>query len=367
MGSQRALIAFLPTKPAPKQPLLAQFERRGMSIGLLSPTLGGFSRTQMALDISQGTRISTRAYTKKLPTVAFVPQGNGGRIDGWSDVLSRADKAPGDIVPGLLASTIEAGGGHVAYAGAVGTNQVEAIAAANLRGRVQGASLGTIGTVGQRAVALWRRSSLVVTRLPDDADGLRALDQILAARRSRDLVFVVRAPPSGLRLLPAGMIGPGFHGGELRSATTRRDGLITATDVSPTILSFLGLKVPSKMEGERITAVRGGGAKQLQDLSARLDVVMTRRLSVFRDIVIAWLVVIALLFAVRRGPGLRAGARIAFLGALWLPVIALATAALRPGKMTESLILAAASVVLGAVTDRLMPWPAAAALPAFVS
>ncbi|MBX5468954.1 MAG: hypothetical protein IRZ21_03545 [Thermoleophilaceae bacterium] len=368
----RALIAFLPTRPAPRQPLLGELAHRpGLAIGLTSPTLGGFSPAQMALDISQGTRISTRAYGERLGPLAFSRRGAGGLVAGWGDAVRRADDAPGELVPGLLATTVERAGGRVGYVGPDGADQLEAIVAADERGRVEEASLGPAGTVAARAVRMWRRATLTVVRLPGDAAGLRALDALLAARRPGDLLYVVRAAPAGLRLLPTGIAGPGFRGGVLRSATTRRDGLVTATDVAPTVLRFLGLSAPSEMEGQPIESRPSpsgpAAARDLQRLSARLDVVMTRRLGVFRVALLSWLAVLALLGAARRARGLRQGLRIAFLSALWLPVLALLAAALRPGRTAESLLVALGALALGALTDRLVRWPVAPALPAAVS
>src|SRR2546429_9982241 len=114
-------------------------------------------------------------------------------------------------------------------------------------------SLGTIGTFAGRALGLWARSRLLVARFPDDESGLAALDQVLAARRPDDLIIVVRAPPAGrLRLLPTGVLGPGQKGEVIYSDTTRRLGLVAATDYAPTVLHHLGIVVPKKMEGRGI-------------------------------------------------------------------------------------------------------------------
>src|SRR4051794_3335092 len=84
-----------------------------MAVGLTSPTVGGFRVRQMPLDMSQGTRIPTRLYSKRIGSL--VP--HGGRLEDWDVARRRAEKAPGDLKPGLLASTIEAAGGRVGFAG----------------------------------------------------------------------------------------------------------------------------------------------------------------------------------------------------------------------------------------------------------
>src|SRR4029077_20725208 len=99
------------------------------------------------------------------------------------------------------------------------------VVAADEAGRVQRVSLRTIGTFAPRALGLWSRSDLLGARFPDDEAGLAALDQILGARRSNDLIIVVRAPPAGrLRLLPTGVLGPGQRSEVIYSKTTRRLG-----------------------------------------------------------------------------------------------------------------------------------------------
>jgi hypothetical protein len=59
-------------------------------------------------------------------------------------------------------------------------------------------------------------------------------------------------------------------------------------------------------------------------------------------------------------------ARIAFLAVLWLPGVALVTAAIAPSWLAELLTLSLGSIALGALTDRLVPWPLAPAVPAAV-
>src|SRR5918999_543830 len=110
----RVLLAFLPTEPAPKMPLLFDFADRGLAIGLTSPTLGGYNPRQAMLDVSQGTRISTRIYPEKTPRLELVDSpGPGARIARFGLAVDRAEDATGDVTPGLLADTVERAGGRV--------------------------------------------------------------------------------------------------------------------------------------------------------------------------------------------------------------------------------------------------------------
>src|SRR3954453_21679170 len=99
----QAVIAFLPAGPGETRPLLEELAARGMAIGMTSPTVGGFNQRQMGLDMSQGTRIPPRLYSQRIGALRLV----GGRLTGWNIALRRADDAPGDLKPGLLASTVE--------------------------------------------------------------------------------------------------------------------------------------------------------------------------------------------------------------------------------------------------------------------
>src|SRR5947208_9496388 len=75
----QAVIAFLPPGPGETRPLLEELAARGMAVGMTSPTVGGFKVRQMALDMSQGTRIPTRLYSKRIGALDV----RGHRLGGW--------------------------------------------------------------------------------------------------------------------------------------------------------------------------------------------------------------------------------------------------------------------------------------------
>lgn len=374
----RALIAYLPVEPSEPgladrpvadggSALMLDLAERGLSYGLMSPTLGGYARRQMLLDVGQGSRISTRAYDEPVPPLALRRTRREARIARWQAAVERAEAAPGDAVPGLLASAVAAAGGRVTYAAPAGFQQLEAISAADRAGRLDKVGLFALGRYADGAVELWERSALLVAQLPPDARGLEALDALLAARRPHDLVVVMRAPPSGgLQLLPAGLAGPGFEGGRLTSPTTRLPGFVAAIDVAPTVLEALGLQVPELMDGRAMEDEKGGSPREVRELAGRFDVVTGRRGPVLRWSGIALGGLLLLLLALRRRAGLHAWMRLALLAALWLPGVALLTGALRPGRTLEVVILVLGALLLGAATDRLLPWPRGPALPALV-
>jgi hypothetical protein len=364
----RVLVAFLPARSSPRLTQLDRFAARGMAVGLVSPTLGGYTRRQTVLDVSQGTRISARAYGERVPRVELGLAGRGGRILRWDEALARAQDAPGDVVPGLLADTLRRAGRRVAYLGAPAAEQVEAVVAADRAGRIPRAELAGEPAFGRRLVAAWRASDLLVARLPFGREGLRALDAALAARGERDLVVVLRAPPGlPLKLLPAGVLGGELRGGRLASATTRLDGLVAATDLAPTVLRHMGVAVPASMEGRPIDHLPSGGAEDVRELGVRLQQVVPRRGPVLKAAALALALLLAAGWALRRGAGVRWALRVAFLGAVWTPALALLAAALRPAStLREAALLAGGALVLGALTDRVLPWPRGPALPAAV-
>ena len=90
----RALIGFMPTSPAPKMPLLFDLAERDFSYGVTSPTLGAFSKRQMLLDMSAGSRIANNAYPRKLKRLDLVVGGGGeGEMAGFGLAAKRAQPA----------------------------------------------------------------------------------------------------------------------------------------------------------------------------------------------------------------------------------------------------------------------------------
>src|SRR3954470_22012400 len=154
----RVLVAFIPTQPAPKMPLLFDLEQRNFAYGVTSPSIGSYSKRQMLLDMSSGTRIANSAYSHDLGRLELDQRPGGGRMKGWFYDDRRAEAAPGDVLPGLFASSLQKAGHRVAYAGVIGFEQTEAAVAANRAGAIEKVSLGTIGTFPQRALELWRQS-----------------------------------------------------------------------------------------------------------------------------------------------------------------------------------------------------------------
>lgn len=349
---ERAVVAFLPA--ADDAGLLERLEVRGPgAVAVTSPTVGGYDPRQMFLDISQGARVSTRVYDEELPSFRLLPTG---RIAGWRAALERAEDAPGDIVPGLLGETVRRAGGRTAYVGVTGLTHDEAVAAADRSGRIDTVDLGPARGFPQRLDSALSEHELVVTRLPA-VGGLRVLEKL----RSGALQIVVRAPvPGPLEQLPTAATLAPSDGYILTSRTTRRDGMVAATDYAPTVLDWLGLDVPDDMDGHVID-VTAGTAEDVQSLVDRLAHVKSRRGPALQLSLVLWLFALAVLSIFGRA---RQGLRLGLLASMWLPGVALVTGAIDPSRGAETAALAVGSLLLALATDSVVRWPRAPAVPA---
>lgn len=105
----------------------------------------------------------------------------------------------------------------------------------------------------------------------------RALGELVASvpPRTRIIVLSVVPPTRQWQLTPVVVAGEGTTAGQVRSPSTRRAGLITLTDVGPTILDAVGVPVPAGMVGH--------GMRQKPGPSHLADLVTLDRLAVFRE------------------------------------------------------------------------------------
>lgn len=135
-----------------------------------------------------------------------------------------------------------------------------------------------------------RADHQALSAVPEQAAQLR----VAAIRSSDDLVadalshvdlsvdqviFVTSSSSrSGIEHLGvAAFAGPGFEPGLARSGTTRRSGYVTLPDVAPTVLTELGIDIPSSMTGAPVAT---GSARSSLPLD---DLVRADRRATFRD------------------------------------------------------------------------------------
>lgn len=365
----RVVLAFLPqggeNNPGP---VLDRLDARtALAIGLASATQGRATPEQTMLDISSGSRTSRAVYDPNEPPPLELVQGGDGSgfVFGWSKAVDRAESAPAEIEPGLLASAIPHG---AAYAGVAGRRHVEAAVAADRDGDVDAVSLGPAATLAGRAAALLETHRLVVVGLPTSHKGDAVLDDLLRDRRRSDLLIVVQTPPRTRvpLLLPIGIAGLGGNG-LLTSQTTHLEGIVGGIDIPVAILRHLGIDVPDEVRGQEIRQEGVRDAAGLEALEARLRVVSGRRTPVLGALAFSWLALVLALGFVADRRGVRAGMRIGALGFMWVPPMLLFTGWLAPSRLAEMAIVVAGAFALAALTDRLVRWPRAPLLPATAS
>jgi hypothetical protein len=268
---------------------------QGISPGLLSAGLGSAPAEQTYLDISQGNRVFDSLYDSDLPR-----RVEGGICGpGYSKaVVERAESAPADIVPGLLAQT--------------------------LAERGERCSVRSVGLAG--------------------------LAELVRGLRSNDLLIAIeRAPPATNRALAIGVAGAGFDG-NLTSDSTRTDGYVLSTDVGPTILTRLGVDVPSEMSGQSIRSDGAVDVAEIESLGDRMAVISERRGPVIGIGLLVWLVVFGLAALVGSDRVERVAVRLLGLSVIYLPLLLLAGAALEPSQETEQLLVMLGAPLLAALT-----------------
>jgi hypothetical protein len=282
-------VALVPPGTTP-----SELADRGFSPGLLSAGLGDVLAAQTYLDASQGNRVFDSLYDSELPShlQADICGSAYPRV-----VVERAESAPADIVPGLLAAALR--------------------------------------RAGKRCVV---RNA-----------GLAELTRLRERMRGRDLLIALeRAPPPSNEALAIGIAGRGFDG-NLTSDSTRLDGYVLSTDVAPTILNRLGIGVPLAMSGEPIHAGGPVDAGAVEALGARMEVVSPRRGPVIGLSLLVWLGLLGATLAVKRGAA-KPAIELVGLSVVYLPLTLLLGAALEPGQGAEQLLVAIGSPLLAALS-----------------
>ncbi len=268
---------------------------RGIAPGLLSAGLGSVPAEQTYLDISQGNRVFDSLYDWDLP------RNVGGGICGpaYSEaVVERAESAPADIEPGLLAETLSKAG---------------------------------------KTCAVRSASS-------------RQLESLVQELRGDDLLLAIeRAPPAKNEALAMGIAGRGFDG-TLTSDSTRLDGYVLSTDIAPTVLTRLGVAVPAQMSGQPIEVDGSTDPAGLVSLGTRMAAISERRGPVIGISLLAWLLAFGLVPAVSRGRAARNCVRVAGLSVVYLPLLLLLGSALEPSQAAEQLLVMLGAPLLAVAT-----------------
>ena len=313
----------------PRGTSVGELAAAGLSPGLLSAGLGAVPAEQTYLDITQGNRVFDSLYDSELLAL-------GRDCSAWNAVLSRADSAPADIAPGLLASSLRRAGVAV---------------------RVGGGASCTFSAPQPRTATAVPPKKLSATPHPNGhptlevrGGDLRTVSSLVRALRGNDLLIALeKPPPPSNEALAVGIAGRGFEG-DLKSDSTRLDGYVLSTDIAPTILGRFGIAAPSAVSGEPIRSAAGVDPGAVESLGERMAAIPSRRGPVVGFALLAWFVVLALVAAVTRGAMARAGVRAVGLAVVYLPLVLLLGAALEPSQGVEQLLTVFGAPLLALLT-----------------
>jgi hypothetical protein len=302
------------------------------ALGLLSPGLGDVPARQSYLDITQGNRVSESLYPDSLPPLHV----SGGEVppQAWAKVLDRADGAPAEIFPGLLAELLGGAGIPIGAEPDAGPAGLMAVSPD-----------GRIGRAGCRA---GQCPGVTVTAAePSELAGLA--ERVDPARG--DLLIAIEGPPAERKLLAIAVAGDGFDGGELTSATTRMDGYVVSTDLLPTILGRYGVDFPDeKVTGRAIESTGGElDVAALADRENRLSEIQDRRWGVLAVNLLLWAAAAALACAAGRRRGARIALPMLAVTMAAAPLLLLLTAWLEPSEVAERLIVGLGAPLLAAL------------------
>lgn len=302
----------------------------GLSPGVMSAGLSKVTATQTYLDISQGNRVFTSLYDQELPLITTF----GHRIPDWGRIVTRADSAPADIVPGLLASTLNDGRVPAVADELLSTPAVMAV---DRGGRVS----RTFPFACLDIRCPW------FSVVPATLDDLPALIRRL---RGDDLLIAMeRPPPPEHDTLAIGIAGEGFDG-NLTSDTTRTDGFVLTTDIAPTVLDRYGIPIPDEMSGRPIEAEGEVDVGAVAERADRMKVVSKRRTPVIVRNLAIWVALALLVALISRGAFARAALAVLGLSCVYLPLLLLVTASLNPGEGLERLLVGVGAPLLAGVT-----------------
>lgn len=287
---------------------------------------------------------------------AYLTIGAGRRM-AWS-----ATALPPDA--GALTATVTTAGKSVDHLGPR-RSQADSALGADGKGRRHTLPGGPDAWVSA-ASTLARLSDLLIVELPPvDADSaLRFAADLARSVDGQGALIVLTSPnpdhaPGGQfgHLAPALLLGEGWNGASATSATTRTPGLLSNTDLAPTLLARLGIPVPRTMEGH----VARPAAASLGELAAyerhvravgAATIPVLIGWSVCAFVAVGWV-----LLALRRSPTVaQAGAGRALLGGVVAAPIAmlLVGVASSPGEVQlavsvggVTLVIAVAAALLG--------------------
>jgi hypothetical protein len=197
-----------------------------------------------------------------------------------------------------------------------------------------------------RSAAVTRMDAAAFYADRSRSGALTALDDLIGRLRAdappRTLVMVVPVTPPGdeWRLVPVVAWGAGVVPGYLASPSTRRLGLVTLTDLAPTVLSALGAPVPAAFAGQALRYTPAPPDQARVARLAGLDRDAAWRERIWLGVTTGFIVVQVVLWGVT---GLALAGRAPWLRRPWLRAAAVAVA----GFPLAALLLRAVPGVAG--------------------
>ena len=308
----------------------------GIAPGIMSAGLGSVPVAQTYLDIGQGNRINPKLYDLDLPRLYL----RDGRVPPrlWERAIARAESAPADVVPGHLAETLLEAGVPVA---AEADSGLATLIAADGHGAVRLLqSEGCAAGCGPGLIVLMARTR----ELADLVEGLAEEDLLIAVAGGAR----VEQP-----LLPVGIAGQGYSG-NLTSDSTRTDGVITSTDLAPTILERLGIAVPDEMNGSQIRSEGERDPAAVAELQAKLSNRPSRELVALAPLA-AWIALAGLVSLRWRSRAARPALSLLALACAWAPLVLLLAAAFEASELAAAMMTALGAPALAIATRAAIP------------
>ena len=209
------------------------------------------------LTLNGGARAEGPRPCAALPRV--LAKGTGARIPAMPGIVgynAQFHESPDWGLLGTLGSCVTAVGPGAALAVAAPSGDVSSY----------------LPSVTQLSLAVLGRCPLTVVDLGALGDPERTavsaadrqLHQIVADLPA-DTLLLVTAPGAAIggrpHLRTVVVSGPGFAGGLLAAASTRQPGIVTLTDLTPTVAGWLGHEVPAGLSGSPLTRGDRGSLK----------------------------------------------------------------------------------------------------------
>ena len=218
---------------------------------------------------AQGPRPCT-----SLPTVTRA--GQGARVPAMTQIIQENEQfheSPDWGLLGTLASCATAAGSGAALALASPSGAVSSYlpSPAGLSASVLARCPLTVVDLGPVAASERNRVSAIDAQLGRIAAEVpRGTLLLVTAPGAAAATSRAQAPAGAPHLLSVLVSGPGYAGGLLDSAATRRAGVVTLTDLTPTVAAWLGHPVPAGTVGARLTrGERGDLDATIASLTAR--------------------------------------------------------------------------------------------------